>query len=110
MITLDTRTLDDEELERLYYQAGLVDVAAIYARMADAAVEVEALEGRVSASYPAADYEKLEKMVEHLQDHIRDADKALTELYDLIEDAPKLDRKAILAAMAAIKLDAGTEP
>lgn len=110
MITLDTRTLNDEELERLYYQAGLVDVAAIYARMADTAEQNEDLEEQVEKSYPAADYEKLEKLVEHLQEHIRTADTALTELYDLIYDAPKLNRKDILAAVADIELDPDTEP
>ena len=110
MITLDTRTLNDEELERLYYQAGLVEVAAIYARTSDATKRMKDLEELIEASYPSEAYKKLEKLIEHLQEHIRTADTALTELYDLIYDAPKLNRKDILAAVADIELDPDTEP
>ena len=61
-ITRQLRTLDDGELERLYYQAGMVEVAAVYARAADLAAENDEYQEEVSKMYPAADYDKIDAL------------------------------------------------
>lgn len=107
---MNLRTMSNVELERMYYQAGLVEVAAVYAHAADTEAENEEYQERVEKMAEPEEYEKLEKLVEHLQEHIRAADAKLTELYDHISDAPKLNRKAILALITAVKLDPDSEP
>lgn len=110
MPSLNLRTLSDDEKERLYYQAGMPEVAAIYAQVADVQAENDEYEEQVEKMVGSDKYNSLEKLVEHLQDHIRNADKQLSALHDFISDAPKLTRKALLAMLTDVVLDPDSEP
>ena len=110
MLTLNTRVLDNDELERLYYQAGLTEIAAVYSCAADAQAENDEYREKIEKMCDAAEYKRCTKLIEHLQEHIREADVKLTDLYDHISDAAKLNRKAILAKIADVALDPDSEP
>jgi len=97
---IDPRTLNAEELERLYYQAGLVEVAAVYARLADVQAENEEYETQIGEMYTAADYKELEGEIETLTARIDAMDAALDAAYRYVEEAKPLNRKKLLALLA----------
>lgn len=105
-----TQNYSNDEFERYYYSTGDTVKAAAYAALADSEAEREAIETELEQTYPADDYQKMEALVEHLREYIAAADKAVDALYGEIEDAPRVNKKRILAALAALNLDSDTQP
>jgi len=104
---LDPTRLTDTEAERLYYSIGMPDVAVLYARIVDVQAENDEYQEQFEKMVEAAEYDKLNKLVEHLQEHIKVASIALDELYHSIDDdkSPTKNKKRILAAIEGISLD-----
>jgi len=109
-VMLDPSRMTYEEAERLYYSIGMPDVAVLYARLADVQAENDEYQEQVVKMVDSGEYDKQVALVEHLQEHIRVASIKLDTLYSFIDDNPKPNRKALLAAVLDITLEPDSEP
>jgi peptidoglycan hydrolase CwlO-like protein len=99
-VMMYTRHLSNEELERLYYQAGLTEVAAVYAAVDDAEVQAQEYETQIGDMFTDKDYKEVEKERDDLQAKVEAMDAALDAAYRYAEEAKPLNRKKLLALLA----------
>lgn len=97
--------MSNDELERLYYSAGMPEIAAIYAQIADVGTERDELSEAVDASVSQGDYDKLQKDYDDLESKITAAREQVDELRQRIEINKRLKKGGVLAALNDLDLE-----
>ena len=97
-----TDHLTPDELERLYYSAGLSEIARWVARAADADAEVAAA---LRDTVPKEDYDTTKRTAAALEDLRETAQGALLALHtELSDESKRLNRDYILGVLSGLAL------
>lgn len=100
-----TNTMSNEELERLYYSAGMPEIAVIYAQIVDVEVERDKYHEQAETSVDGTEHANLQKDYDDLKATITAARGQVDELCQRIEIGGRLDKNAVLAALNDLDLE-----
>ena len=103
-ITRDPQELDLVAVERSAYQVGDLGVASILGALLDAEEARDEVEVQFNESPDPDEFKRLQEENEDLRELLRAANEGVDRLYVQIEDSKRLNKKAILAALASVEL------
>lgn len=103
-ITRDPQEVDLDAAERSAYQVGDLGTAHILAALLDAEKVREEAEEQFNDSPDPDEFKRLHEENADLRELLRAANEGVDRLYVQIEDSKRLNKKAILVALASVEL------